>query len=148
MQASGSSRRQGTAAWCGPLELGRGPMTTNRFMEINTLLDLMPFKVQEILLVANLYDAFILEKDGHLAERIWQEYSVLNLLHVPRVTRVGKFIRKHSIDEMPQLINVLMGDMSIVGPRPYLKEELDEQMEQLEDLDEDFDLEEGDVGLE
>ncbi|OGQ95538.1 MAG: hypothetical protein A2284_00960 [Deltaproteobacteria bacterium RIFOXYA12_FULL_61_11] len=64
-------------------------MTTNRFMEINTLLDLMPFKVQEILLVANLYDAFILEKDGHLAERIWQEYSVLNLLHVPRVTRVG-----------------------------------------------------------
>ncbi|AKM83661.1 hypothetical protein A2422_02185 [Candidatus Woesebacteria bacterium RIFOXYC1_FULL_31_51] len=47
----------------------------------------------------------------------------------PRVTKVGKFIRKHSIDEMPQLINVLMGDMSIVGPRPYLKEELDEQME-------------------
>ena len=44
-----------------------------------------------------------------------------------RVTKVGKFIRKHSIDEMPQLFNVLMGEMSIVGPRPYLQEELEEQ---------------------
>lgn len=45
-----------------------------------------------------------------------------------RVTSVGKLIRKHSIDEMPQLINVLMGHMSIVGPRPYLEEELEEQV--------------------
>jgi len=45
----------------------------------------------------------------------------------PRVTKVGRFIRKHSIDEMPQLINVLKGEMSIVGPRPYLEEELEEQ---------------------
>ena len=36
----------------------------------------------------------------------------------PRVTKVGKFIRKTSIDEMPQLINVLKGDMSLIGPRP------------------------------
>ena len=47
----------------------------------------------------------------------------------PRITKVGKFIRKHSIDEMPQLINVLRGNMSIVGPRPYLREELNEQQE-------------------
>lgn len=45
----------------------------------------------------------------------------------PRISPVGKIIRKYSIDEMPQLINVLKGEMSIVGPRPYLKEELTEQ---------------------
>ncbi len=45
----------------------------------------------------------------------------------PRITKVGKFIRKHSIDEMPQLINVLRGEMSIVGPRAYLPDELEEQ---------------------
>lgn len=41
----------------------------------------------------------------------------------PRVTKVGKFIRKTSIDEFPQFINVLKGEMSLVGPRPYLEKE-------------------------
>ena len=42
----------------------------------------------------------------------------------PRITKVGKFIRKTSIDELPQLVNILMGDMTIIGPRPPLPEEV------------------------
>jgi len=61
--------------------------------------------------------------DHPAAREEWEKYRKLKS-YDPRVTRVGKIIRKYSLDELPQLFNVISGKMSLVGPRPYLTEEL------------------------
>lgn len=63
------------------------------------------------------------EKLANENERTGPMFKIKN---DPRITNVGRFIRKTSIDELPQLVNILKGEMSIVGPRPSLPDEVEE----------------------
>lgn len=72
----------------------------------------------------------LLRTDPRFKE-LYEKYkkSSFKLHEDPRWTKVGKFIRKYSIDEIPQFINVFRGEMSVVGPRPYYVDELENQVE-------------------
>ena len=66
----------------------------------------------------------ILKRDEKLYQKYIENSYKLLPEEDPRMTRLGRFIRKHSIDEIPQFINILKGDMSFIGPRPVIAEEL------------------------
>ena len=65
------------------------------------------------------------ERLAELKELNEKDGPVFKIKDDPRITRVGRFIRKMSIDELPQFFNVILGNMSIVGPRPALRRETD-----------------------
>lgn len=83
-----------------------------------------PFKIIK-------YRTMVLESDKELNELLkdkdykseWDNKQKIN--NDPRITKIGKFLRKHGIDEIPQVINIFLGSMSFVGPRPLIKGELE-----------------------
>ncbi len=80
-------------------------------------------------MIQNAHD--ILLKDPEF-KKLYEEYKRggYKLKQDPRITRIGILIRKYSIDEVPQFINVLRGEMSIVGPRAYYPDELRDQQKE------------------
>lgn len=84
-----------------------------------------PFKMYK-------FRSMVVDADKHLKELLDEneiEGAMFKMKEDPRVTKVGEFIRKYSIDELPQLVNVLLGNMSLVGPRPPLPREVKEYTE-------------------
>jgi len=81
----------------------------------------VPFKLWKLRTMSTDAEA---RRDALLAENEMEGGVLFKMQHDPRVTRVGTFLRKYSIDELPQLWNILRGEMAVVGPRPPLASEV------------------------
>lgn len=91
--------------------------------------DKKPFKLFKFRsMVLNGYE-FLKENYPELHQKYMENNYKLEAEEDPRLLKGAKFIRKYSIDEMPQFFNVLKGEMSLVGPRPYYFFEIEEQLE-------------------
>lgn len=75
---------------------------------------------------------FLAENKDDERAKYYKKYKKLK--DDPRVTKLGKFLRKTSIDELPQLINIFLGQMSFVGPRPYLIREKDDMGKSFDEI--------------
>jgi exopolysaccharide biosynthesis polyprenyl glycosylphosphotransferase len=97
----------------------RGPVL---FKQMRTGLHGRPFnmlKFRSMVIDAEALKAKLMELNEH------KQGPVFKMTRDPRITKVGRFIRKFSVDELPQLINVLRGEMSVVGPRPPIPSEVE-----------------------
>ena len=111
-------RRDGGPAMYGHRRIGKNgqPFTCLKFRS-------MVMNSQEIL-------RDLLKNDPALRKEFAETYKLKN---DPRVTKIGKFLRKTSLDELPQLLNVLQGDMSLIGPRPIVEDEKKYYAEKIHD---------------
>ena len=100
----------------------RGPVLYRHRLIMATGREFNCLKFRTMVVDADKKLAEILDNDPELAKE-WQ--ATYKLKNDPRITRVGRFLRKYSLDELPQFINVLKGEMSVVGARPIVGRELE-----------------------
>ncbi len=84
-----------------------------------------PFRLFKFRTMVNNSDEVLVEmlKDPAIKEE-WEKYH--KIVNDPRITRAGNWIRRLSLDELPQFLNIIRGEMSLIGPRPYVQTEIDE----------------------